>query len=292
MFVDACRFQSIARAAAEASVVPSAVSRRIGDLEKSVGVPLLYRSPQGITPTAAGETVLRYASESIGKLHEMCAALTRFSSGLQGTIRIVASLSSIDQYLPVEIAAFCRTYPDITVEIEEKLGSELVKQVGSGAADLGVGSEWYLGNAGVVSRFYRSDELVAVFPKSHKKASRPGVKFVELLTEPLLGLATASAHNALLAEQAARLQTTLTFKIRASNFDALCRMAHAGLGVVIAPRLVAEMYRDMMNIALVPLQEPWSRKNILVAYRSEATLSAASRLLLEFLTRSTEASVS
>jgi DNA-binding transcriptional LysR family regulator len=285
MFVDACRFQSIARAAAEASVVPSAVSRRIGDLEKSVGVPLLYRSPRGITPTAAGQTVLEYATEAIDTLQKMSAALTRFSSGLDGSIRLVASLSSIDLYLPEDIAAFCRTYPEITVDIQERLGSEIVRQLESGSADLGVGSEWYLAQAHVASRFYRSDELVAVFAKSHLKAARASIRFADIVDEPLLGLADNTAHNGMLTEKAAALGATINFKIRASNFDALCRMAHAGLGVAVVPRLVADLYRDITSVALVPLDEVWARKNVLVAYRSDATLSAAARLLLEFLTR-------
>jgi DNA-binding transcriptional LysR family regulator len=285
MFVDACKSRSIAGAAAKASVVPSAVSRRIGDLEKSVGVPLLYRSPRGIAPTAAGETVLLYAGEALAKLEEMSAALSRYSSGLQGTIRLVANLSSIDQYLPEDIAAFCRTYPEITVDIDEKLSNEIVEQVESGAADLGVGNEWYLGDADVISRLYRSDELVVIFPKDHTKASLTTIKFSDVLDEPLLGLHANSAYNAKLTEQASLIGRCINFKIRVTSFDALCRMAHAGLGIAIIPRQVAEIYLDIMNISLVPLTDSWSKKNVLVSYKSDATLTATARLLLDFLTR-------
>jgi DNA-binding transcriptional LysR family regulator len=287
MFVDACKTRSIAGAAAKANVVPSAVSRRIGDLEKSIGVPLLYRSPRGISPTAAGETVLLYASEVLAKLDEMSAALGRFSSGMEGTVRLVTNLSSIDQYLQGDIDAFCRAYPRITVDVDGKQGAEIVREVESGTADLGIGNAWYLGGANVVSRLYCSDDLVAVFPQSHPKASLPSIAFSDVLDEPLVGLHAHSAHNAQLVKQASLIDRQIDFKLRASNFDASCRMVHAGMGVAIVPRQVAEIYLDIMNISIVPMSDSWSKKNILVSYKSDATLSATARLLFEFLTRET-----
>jgi DNA-binding transcriptional LysR family regulator len=289
LFVDACNARSIARAAEHACIVPSAVSRRIGDLEKSVGVPLLYRSSRGIAPTPAGETVLLYARNALGQLEQMNAALSQYSSGLSGNIRVVANLSSIDQYLPEDIAAFARTYPEVTIDLEEKLGTEILRCVANGSADLGIGNDWYLGRADVISRLYRKDRLVVIFPKAHAKAGLPGIHFADILDEPLLGLHADSAYNAKLTEQAALIGRTIAIKIRVTSFDALCRMVHAGLGVAIVLCQLADMYIDILDIAAVPLADDWSNKNILVSYRSDATLPAPARTLLDFLTRNASA---
>jgi DNA-binding transcriptional LysR family regulator len=285
LFVDACKARSIAGAAARACIVPSAVSRRIADLEKSVGVSLLYRSPRGISPTPAGETVLRYARNALSELEQMGAELSGYSSALRGNIRVVANLSSIDQYLPEDIAAFVGAYPEVTIDLEERLGVDIRKCVEDGSADLGIGNDWYLGAGNLARRLYRTDRLVAIFPKSHPKAAMPHIGFAELLDEPLLGLHTESAYNAKLSEQAALINRQIDIKIRVTSFDALCRMVHAGLGVAIVLRQLADMYQDILNIAAVPLADDWSNKSILVAYRSEATLSATARILLDFLTR-------
>ncbi|CAM3698735.1 HTH lysR-type domain-containing protein [Bordetella sputigena] len=285
LFVDACEARSIAAAAARACIVPSAVSRRISDLEKSVGVPLLYRSPRGITPTAAGETVLRYASAALAELQHMGTALGRYASGLQGTVRVVANISSIDQYLPEDIAAFSQTYPDVSIELEEKRGGEILKSVEDGSADLGIGNDWYLGEAAAVSRPYREDSLVAIFPRAHRMAGLGTVRFAELLDEPLIGLHAESAYNAKLVQQAALIGREIRMKIRVNSFDALCRMVHAGLGISFVLKQLADMYQDILNIAAVPLAESWANKRILIAYRSEDTLSASARTLLDFLTR-------
>ncbi|WP_427185092.1 LysR substrate-binding domain-containing protein [Bordetella bronchialis] len=285
LFVDACEARSIAAAAARACIVPSAVSRRISDLEKSVGIPLLFRSPRGITPTAAGETVLRYASAALAQLQHMGTALGRYASGLQGTVRVVANISSIDQYLPEDLAAFSQTYPDVSIELEEKRGGEILKSVEDGTADLGIGNDWYLGEAAAVSRPYREDSLVAIFPRSHPMARLRGTRFADVIDEPLIGLHAESAYNAKLAQQAALIGKEIRMKIRVNSFDALCRMVHAGLGISFVLKQLADMYMDILNIAAVPLSDAWANKRILIAYRSDDMLSAPARTLLEFLTR-------
>ncbi|MBV7483180.1 LysR substrate-binding domain-containing protein [Bordetella sp. BOR01] len=288
LFVDACEASSISAAASRACIVPSAVSRRIQDLEKSVGVALLFRSPRGITPTAAGQTVLQHARAALTELQHMATSLQRFASGLQGTVRVVANISSIDQYLPEDLAAFAQSYPDVSIELEEKRGGEIFKCVEDGTADLGIGNDWYLGESAAISRLYREDSLVAIFPRSHLKARLAQVSFSDVLDQPLIGLHAESAYNAKLTQQATLIGRAINMKIRVNSYDAICRMVHAGLGVSLVLKQLADMHQDSLNISAVPLSEEWARKRILIAYRSDDTLSASARTLLDFLTGKTE----
>lgn len=58
LFVAVCDHRNIARAAEEAHIEPSAISKRIAQLENELGVPLLLRSRRGVQPTAAGNALL------------------------------------------------------------------------------------------------------------------------------------------------------------------------------------------------------------------------------------------
>lgn len=288
LFVDACEARSISAAASRACIVPSAASRRIQDLEKSVGVALLFRSPRGISPTAAGLTVLRHARVALAELQHMATSLQRFASGLQGTVRVAANISSIDQYLPEDLAAFAQSYPDVGIELEEKRGGEIFQCIEDGTADLGIGNDWYLGESAAICRLYREDRLVAIFPRSHPKARLAGVSFVDVLEQPLIGLHAESAYNAKLAQQATLIGREINMKILVNSYDAICRMVHAGLGVSLVLKQLADMHQDVLNIVAVPLMEEWASKRILIAYRSEDTLSASARTLLDFLTGETK----
>lgn len=54
LFLATAREGSIARAAKREHIAPSALSRRIADLELAIGLPLLVRSPSGVELTEAG----------------------------------------------------------------------------------------------------------------------------------------------------------------------------------------------------------------------------------------------
>src|SRR5262249_26021660 len=127
--------------------------------------------------------------------------------------------------------------------------------------------------------------LVAIFPRGHPMARLSTLRFADVMDEPLIGLHADSAYNAKLAQQAALIGKDIHMKIRVNSFDALCRMVHAGLGISFVLEQLADMYRDILNIPAVPLSDVWANKRILIAYRSEDTLSASARTLLEFLTR-------
>lgn len=71
LFVAVCQENSIARAAEREFIAPSAVSRRIADLESLVGLPLIKRHTRGVIATPAGQTVLRHAQQIIGAVESM-----------------------------------------------------------------------------------------------------------------------------------------------------------------------------------------------------------------------------
>jgi molybdenum-dependent DNA-binding transcriptional regulator ModE len=59
-FDEVARTGSIRQAAERLHVAPSAVNRRIQDLEDELGVPLFERLPRGMRLTAAGELFVQY----------------------------------------------------------------------------------------------------------------------------------------------------------------------------------------------------------------------------------------
>lgn len=57
-------------------------------------------------------------------------------------------------------------------------------------------------------------------------------------------------------------------------------MVAAGLGIGIGPFFNAEIHARHMQIELVPLDEPWAHRQMVVGVRSEEGLSGAARLFL------------
>jgi DNA-binding transcriptional LysR family regulator len=282
LFVATCEEGSIAAAALREALVASAVSKRLAALEQAVGSPLLVRARRGVRPTAAGETLLRQAREVLAALERMGAELSEFSSGVQGSVRMLASVSALAGALPEDIAAFLARHERVRVTLDERISSAIVAGVREGAADLGV-----LWDAtptdGLATVPYRGDSLCVVLHRTHPLARRKRLHFEETLAHPSIGVAPGGMMSTLLHREAAQLGHALTYRIQINNFDSACRIVAAGLGLAVLPKEVTQPFAQAAGLVMVPLADAWAKRRFVICSRDEALLSATARLLLAHL---------
>ncbi|MFM0361548.1 LysR family transcriptional regulator [Paraburkholderia sediminicola] len=282
LFVAVCQEQNIARAAEREFIASSAVSRRIAEIEALIGLPVIQRQSRGITVTPVGETVLRYALTIIGNIEQMSAELSRFSSGAKGRVRVVANLSSIVQFLPEDVAAFGRGFPEVSIELEEENSADVLRIVDEHGADFGICNP-VAGSEAFEQVPYREDRLAVLVPGGHRLAAASRVAFDELLDDSFVGLRSESALTKLLAQQAASAGRQIDVKIRVSSLDALCRMVHAGLGIAIVPEQVGLLYVNALDVRLLSLSDAWAVRHLIMIFRSRDQLSASAAALVGFL---------
>jgi DNA-binding transcriptional LysR family regulator len=282
LFVAVCQEKNIARAAERELIAPSAVSRRIADIESVIGLPVIQRQSRGITVTPVGETVLRHALAIIGNLESLGAELSQYVSGAKGNVRIVANLSSIVQFLPEDVAAYQRIFPEVNIDIEEHNSVDVVRLLAERAADFGICNA-IAGIEEFEHVHYRTDRLSVMLPESHRLGSAIKLQFSDVLQENFVGLRGDSALTILLAQEAAALGAELAVKIRVGSLDALCRMVHAGLGIAVVPHQVGELYINTLNVSLVPLSDVWATRQLIIVFRARDQLNATAATLVNFL---------
>lgn len=282
LFVAVCQERNIARAAEREFIASSAVSRRIAEIEAVIGLPVIQRQSRGITVTPVGETVLRYALAIIGSIEQMSAELSRFSSGAKGRVRVVANLSSIVQFLPEDVAAFGRVFPDVSIELEEENSADVLRIVDEHGADFGICNQ--IAGSEVFEQVpYRQDRLAVLVPGGHRLADAPRVTFDQLLEDRFVGLRSESALTRLLTQQAANAGRQLDVRIRVSSLDALCRMVHAGLGIAIVPEQVGLLYVNALDVRLLSLSDTWAVRRLIMIFKAREQLSASAAALVGFL---------
>ncbi|MGF6486191.1 LysR family transcriptional regulator [Paraburkholderia sp. JPY419] len=282
LFVAVCQERNIARAAEREFIASSAVSRRIAEIEALIGLPVIQRQSRGITVTPVGETVLRYALAIIGNIEQMSAELSRFSTGVKGRVRVVANLSSIVQFLPEDVAAFGRAFPDVSIELEEENSADVLRIVDEHGADFGICNP-VVGSEAFEQVPYRQDRLAVLVPGGHRLASAARVSFDDLLHDSFVGLRSESALTRLLAQQAASAGRQLDVRMRVSSLDALCRMVHAGLGIAIVPEPVGLLYVNTLDVRLLPLADAWAERHLIIIFKAREQLSASAAALVSFL---------
>lgn len=133
IFVAAGRALSFAAAAKEVNLTPSAVSRRMRDLERELGTPLFHRFNRRVELTSSGVRFLDVAGRALDLIERECAALRPRRDG--GTLRISALQSLASTWLLPRLAAFRRRRPDIEVQVQTS--AELVDLV-SGPFDAAI----------------------------------------------------------------------------------------------------------------------------------------------------------
>lgn len=283
LFVAVCQERNIARAAERECIAPSAVSRRIAEIETIIGLPVIQRESRGISVTPVGETVLRHAQAVIASIERMGAELSRFEQGVKGSVRVAANMSSIVQFLPEDIAAFKRAFPDIDVELDEQNSENVLRSVQELDFDLGICNR-IPGIEEVEHLPYRADRLFLMVPAGHRLAGLAVARLPDFVGESFVGLGDAAALSRLLAREAGRIGARLDVKIRVGSLDALCRMVHVHLGIAVVPQHVGELYVNTLDVALIPIDEPWALRELAVVFRQRERLSAPAASLADFLT--------
>lgn len=282
LFVAVCEERNIAAAAEREALVASAVSKRIAAIEREVGTPLLVRGRRGIAPTPAGESFLRQAREVLGALARMRAELTEFATGVQGSIRVVASVSVLAGRLPEDIATFLAMHQAVRVSLAEMNSMEIVRAVREGATDLGV--LWDFADlSGLRCVPYGRDQLCIAVHHGHPLARRKRLRYDETTPYPAIGVAPGGLLAALLRRKAALAGNAPVTRIQVSSLDAACRIVGAGLGLAVLPRESAQPHAAARGLRMIPLADSWAARQFVVCSRAEPTLTTAARLLMEHL---------
>lgn len=111
------RERSFTRAAAKLGVSPSALSQTVREVEARLKLRLLTRTTRSVSPTQAGERLLRNVGPRLDEIDAELAALSEFSEKPSGTIRISATENAAMSVLMPVLGPLLSEYPDIKVEI-------------------------------------------------------------------------------------------------------------------------------------------------------------------------------
>ena len=94
-----------------------AISQRIAQLEREMGVKLLNRDHRVVSPTASGRQLMVYAEKLIGLRAEMMAEVGD-RSAMRGALRLGVAETIVHTWLPRLVKSVNTDYPNLSLEIE------------------------------------------------------------------------------------------------------------------------------------------------------------------------------
>ena len=282
LFIAVADSRSITRGADRAHLALASASARIKGLEEALGVKLFKRVRRGVELTAAGESLLDHARLIMHNVESMQGELARFASGLRADGQLLANTVGLAEHLPKALAAFLRDNPDINVDVEERESTDIANAIATGAADLGFAAEHAL--AENVERFtFSEDRLTLVSARKGPLAGRRQIDFQEAAACSFVGLTNTTALQMHISRHAARLGMRLHFRARLRDFDAICQMVAADVGIAVVPEAAARRCAASMPIAIVRIRDPWANRRLVICARSFKSMPRAAKQLVDYL---------
>jgi DNA-binding transcriptional LysR family regulator len=75
-------------------------------------------------------------------------------------------------------------------------------------------------------------------------------------------------------------------RVRVRGLDAACRMVGLGAGIAVVPEAAAQQGLERGALALIPLEDCWSERRLVVAVQRFDTLPSHAKRLVEHLVAS------
>ena len=105
---------SMGKAAAELAISQPAVSKAIAEMERTVGMPLLDRSAQGVEPTLYGRALIKWATAAFDDLRQGIKEIGYLADPTAGNVRIGSTEAMTAGLVPTVIDRLSKRYPRLS----------------------------------------------------------------------------------------------------------------------------------------------------------------------------------
>jgi LysR family transcriptional regulator, transcription activator of glutamate synthase operon len=230
---------SFTRAAEQLLVAQPAVSARIRQLERELGVALLTRTTRRVALTQAGELFLARTRRVLAELADARGDLAELTAILRGRVVLGATpvLGRLD--LPAALAGFAARYPGVTLALRSGLIADLLTALAAGDVDLVLGPIHADLPPQYLARPLVDEQLVLVTWLGHRLTKQARVTLAEVRNEPFACLPASSGLRAILDAAAAASGFQPRVQYETSDPSSIRQLVSAGLAVALLADSIA-----------------------------------------------------
>ncbi|MER7501507.1 LysR family transcriptional regulator [Nonomuraea pusilla] len=186
LLVDVGELGSLGRAAKAAGIAQPSASKRIVQLERRLGLPLIERTPRGSTLTAEGRMVAGWAAQVLAAAQELVRAAQAVRHGEAAQLRVASSMTVAEYLVPRWLGELQNREPGMQVGLDVVNSADVAARVLAEEVELGF-VEGPSVPEGLASRVVGTDRLVVVVAPGHPWARRrTALRGPELAATPLV----------------------------------------------------------------------------------------------------------
>ncbi|RQM64148.1 LysR family transcriptional regulator [Aeromonas enteropelogenes] len=248
---------SFTAAAQELGMTKAMVSRRIAELERRLGVRLLYRSTRQLTLTEEGEQYYQRCSKAVDALTEAELMLSARQQEVTGTLKLAVPIETGQLVVGRMVAKFLQRYPAMQVELE--LTNRILDPISEGLdAVVRVGD---MSNSNLAARRLWSTERLLCASPDYLARSPAIARPEDLLRHERVAVSSGFLASHWCFERDGReVLVDPPSRFRVNNITCAREAAKAGLGLASLPAMLC--LEELERGELVSLLPEWQQPRV------------------------------
>ncbi len=267
------------RAAEKCFVSQPALSLAIKKLEEDLGVLIFERSRTDISATPVGEKIVFQAIRALEEVNHIREIAKQGNNQLSGPFRL-GLIYSVGPYLLPEIIPILReNAPEMPLDIEENLTTQLEMQLKNGVIDAAIVALPF-DVAGIKTLPLYDEKYIVMVPISHPWADRTSIHAEDLVDEKVLLLNSGHCYSHQVLEACPDLSRKGQV-LQGNSLETIRNMVASNLGITVLPCSAAtERYHNPL-VKIIPFASPVPLRRIALAWRKSYARGSAVNAIAE-----------
>ena len=233
-FLEVAERRSVSRAAKGLYLTQPALSARLRNLERDLGVVLFERTSKGVRLTEAGHAFRPFARRTLQTVAEGRQALAELATGNGGRLVLGAAPAVSAYLLPSLLRRFQERHPEVQVIVLTGHSEEVLELVLRERVQLGLVRD--LGHPDVITVPISVDDVVLVVLPEHPFAERGTIGVDELGAARLIMFDRTTSYFELTSPFFRGTAVRPRALMEVDNVEAAKKMVEQGLGAALLPR--------------------------------------------------------
>jgi DNA-binding transcriptional LysR family regulator len=264
-------------------ITQSAVSLLVRELEQILNARLIDRTTRSIRITEVGKEFFAGAQRILGDLELVVNNVDQLVAKQRGRVVLTAPLVLSSTFLPKLLAAFKKLYPGIELMLKDSLPEQVLPNVMTAAADIGIGT-FPPQTHGLHTELLFRESLVAAFPTAHPFSKTIQLTWRDLENIPILTLPIGNVFRELTEQGFRASGLLLKPAFEASYVGTLIGLVGADFGVAIVPGYAMAL-ADRSSIGWKQLESPIVEREVVMVHRGCASISPATQAFADFISK-------
>jgi DNA-binding transcriptional LysR family regulator len=279
-FLFVAKEKSFSGAATKLFLTQPAVTTKIKCLESQFGGKLFTTTGKDLQLTDLAREVLPTAEEIYREVKEIESMASSYRDTIKGVLRIGASRSLSQTYVPLLISMFTEQCPGVQISVTEGYSHDVIEKILE-----------FKDEIGVIPRVQVSDKLIAhtisrermelVVGSSHRLAKKERLSIHDILQEPILLAGVGSATRLTFLEIFEKYHVTPRIALEAENIEMTKKYLFLGkgLGLLYPPLMKEELGKGLLKTLTVEGLDIFI--DVQLVYLARRVLSSSAKKFME-----------